>query len=734
MQGTALPLLHFGATAPTEQACRLRRGGHTYRCIPPGYPADTATKKNVTTRDNISYNSFVPGACFVICMLSFVVTGLLCIAFPPEATDTFDEHVIPDTAKCLRISRHANYVSVDIVIGTSASLLNLLLRMDMVKGSNETAMRLFSNRVAESDSVSCQDTLCTDFMLLHTEGPSSPQKQAVVRFKYTNPTTEAMTYGTAVTIHMDGEFALKQGYDYFLTTTHLCWADATADLHSSAQPDARDNEGAVPARVDNGFLKADAAGLEQTVTMRNTPAGHAQIAGTCSSGIIGEVALFPGAAADEAQWLGLSSDRMYESSPDNVDDRRVVVEVGKDCAANDSSFARAYSLYQLDCRSIYVPCNRLPSVPFRRVASDQLRVHLPDDGSNMAYVFTAPDVRLEALPKLDDGVHAMWLSLIKLGLMTLAAAVVWIRAGKGTASLDRLFMHCLRMAHYPSIALETLKDKVESTIVWEDGIVGFVAIAARFATAIWRMFSLSVDGQLRAPTAQLIASVLSLVQWTLRYFVLQSEREAPLTKLGGSTALIDATTAVMLGFAEPPLFVSSINRFDPTARLLTALLITTITLHRCLFATSCCGLLWAMETDDAQKNNPPRGTNGQTRGQHSFIEVGPLIIPLERKDCEDKSMRREWRSAPCSGLYQVFVVFALVAWILQTWSVAILLADVFAVPLAHSMSRSIAGGWQELAMVIFMAITATGLPQLMRTLEYVAEEPIVHNGDRNTDE
>lgn len=691
MQGTVLPLLHFSATASTEQACRLRRGGHTYRRIPLGDPTDGAPKEYLLrTHDKTSYNSFMPGACFVFCMLSFVVTGILCIAFPPEATDRYDEHVIPDTAKCLRISRHSNYVSVDIVIGTSASLLNLLLRMDMVKGSNETAMRLFSNRVAESDSVSCQDTLCTDFVLLHTEGPSSPQKQAVVSFEYTNPTTEAMTYGTAVTIHMDGEFALKQGYDYFLTTTHLCWTTATADLHSSAEPDATDNEGAVPARVDNGFLKAEAAGLEQTITMRDTPIGRAQIAGTCSD-IIGEVALFPGAAADEARWLGLSSDRMYESSPDNVDDRRVVVEVGTECAANHSSFARAYSLYQLDCLSAYVPCNVLPSVPFRRVASDQLRVHLPDDGSNIAYVFTTPDARLESLPKLDDGVHAMWLSLIKLGLMTLAAAVTWIRAGKGTASLDRLFMYCLRMAYCPHIELKNSDDKVEFTIIWEDGVVGLAAIAARLATSIWRTSTLLVDGQLRAPVAQLVAAGLSLLQWVVRYVVLQNKQEAPLTKLGGSTALIDATTAVMLGFAEPPLFVSSISRFDPTARLLTALLITTMTLHRCLFATSCCGLLFAVATDNTYKNG--------------------------------------FSSEPFSRWYKWLVVFALVAWILQTCSVAILLADLFAVPLAHSMSRSIAGGWGELAMVIFMATTTTGLPQLMRTIEYVAQDPIARSSD-----
>jgi len=61
--------------------------------------------------------------------------------------------------------------------------------------------------------------------------------------------------------------------------------------------------------------------------------------------------------------------------------------------------------------------------------------------------------------------------------------------------------------------------------------------------------------------------------------------------------------------------------------------------------------------------------------------------------------------------------------------VAILLADIFAVPLAHSMSRSIAGGWGELAMVIFVATTTTGMPQLMRTVQYVAQDPVGKRSD-----
>ena len=696
MQYRDLPLLQFGSAVSPVGVVRRRHSDHAYhayRPIPFGERTDAAAFR---TTEKTSWTSFVPGACFAVAMLVYMATGMLCLAFPAEATSSFDTHVIPETATCVRVSRHTNYVAVDLVLGSPSSLLSLLLRMDIVKGHNDTAVRLFSNRVAESDSVACTGTVCTDVALVHMEGPSSDQVRSVVQFEYTNPTTEALTYGTAITMKMDGEMTLKHGYDYYLTSTHLCWTPATADMHGGAEPDPSDTEGAVPARIVGGSLRAEAAGLEQTATMRSTPAGVAQVQNRCPGGV-GEVALFPGAAADEARWLGLASERAYENSPDGVDDRRSVVEVGTHCASNFSEYTRAYSLYQLDCLSVYVSCDTNPSVPYRRVAADQMRLHIPNDGSNIAYVFTSPDKRLESLPKLEDGGDAMYLAFVKLGLMTLAAAVTWMRATKSTSSHDRLFIYCIRMAHCPVVDAEP----VDRYTVWEDATVGLAAIGARFGVAIWRTVTLAVDGQMRAPIAQLVAAVLSLLQWILRYFVLDRKCEAPLTKLGGSTALVDATCAVMLGFAQPPLLVSSISRFDPTARLLTSLLITTLTLHRCLFAVACCGLLWAVATDDMRK---PIEMPATLR----ILSGGAPSATVERFAPE----------------YVPYVLFALVAWILQTCSVAILLADVFCLPLAHSMARSVAGGWVEMAMAIFAATAAAGLPQLMRTLGYLAQDPI----------
>ena len=161
-------------------------------------------------------------------------------------------------------------------------------------------------------------------------------------------------------------------------------------------------------------------------------------------------------------------------------------------------------------------------------------------------------------------------------------------------------MHCVRASSSGGCGTH---EPVSETAVMEDALIGFVAVMARMSVSIWRVISLAGDNQLRAPLVQTVASALSLCQWVIRYFVLERQCEAPLTKLGGSTALLDATSAVLLAFAQPPLLVSSAGRFDPTARLLTALLITTMTLQRCLFAAACCGLLWAVP----RRDSPGRG-------------------------------------------------------------------------------------------------------------------------------
>jgi hypothetical protein len=621
-----------------------------------------------------TYTSFLSGLSFIVAVTVYFVGGIVAVSSPPVPTTSFSSYVIPNTATCARVNRHANYLSLELSIGQPSVSVHALIRLDAVLESDEPSLRLFSSRVAESTTVNCSDTTCTDVALLHTQGPANGQTRQILQFEYTNPTTESLTYGTATTLGLGGEFKLKRGFDYRLTATHLCWTPSTPLSDTELAT-------AVHASVVDNALVVDATELSKSESLGSTPVANAQINGTCPSK---QVSLFPVQASDETRWLGLSSERVYETAPDGVDERRAVVEVGTACAAVLPEYTRAYSLYQLDCLSAYTPCDVDPSIPFRRVAMDQIRLYVSNDTTGDAYIFTEQDPRLESLPKLESSAETtFWVSILKLLLMVLAAAVVWVRAAKATSSVSILFMHCIRASY---CGLIPSSSSISPVAVQEDGLIGFMAIIARLGVTLWRMSTtLLIDGQSRVVVLQIIASMVSVVLWILRYFILDRECETPLTKLGGSTALVDATTAVMLGFSEPPLFVSSVERFDPTARLLTALLISTVTVHRCLFSTACCGTLAAVISHEDDQISKP-----------AF----------------DKAFLK-------------YVAFAFAGWLFQTVSVAVLLVDVFAVPIAHSMMRNQAGGWAELSLTVFTGMFACSLPQLLQTLRLIAEEAIL---------
>ena len=674
-----LPLIPIRTEDANNTNCRIRRQpadrhSFVYKKVATT-PTDSFPVALSTPRT--SFNSLAPGVFFLTAMTCYVASGVFSLASPPQASSAFGEHNVPSDASCLRASRHADYTSIEYSMGTPTHTISLLLRLDMITERSPTASnaRIFSNRVAESKTVRCDGNLCSDIGLVQRGGPSSASEEALVRFQYTNPQNEANTFSTASSLGLSGELSLHRGYEYYLSATHFCWVLSNS---SSATDAASKVDKAVTASTKGGFLHSNASQLIVSKTSSSSPVATAHQQGHCN---FSTVAFFPGAASDESTWLGLGSTRRYEDSPEGVDERRMTVEVGTNCASMVPNLANAYSLYQLDCLSVYTPCTTLPTLPFRRFASDEIRLHISGDGSERAFLWSVPDPRLRGLPRLEDQSASFWLSIVKLAVMTLTAAITWIRAAKATSSHHQLFMFCVRSAH-----CQTERESINRSTVNEDCLIGLLAIVARAAVALWRTETLYYDGHLRVTIFQLIAASISLLQWFTRYYVLQWRCESPLTKLGGSTALCDATSAVMLAFAEPPLMVSSIGRFDPTARLLTALLLTIVTMQRCAFAASCCGLLWVVVSNDLRN---ARSTNSD---RHFSEAYAPILL------------------------------FAALCWLIQAAAVGNLLADLFAVPLAHSAARGSAGEWIPQAFACFFGITVAALPQLMKTVERIASD------------
>ena len=602
-----------------------------------------------------------PAAFLLLAIGCTLVAGMWSIIYTPLATTAVGEFVIPENSHCLRVTRAADYVTATITVGKPAAMLEVLVRLDKVESNMK--LRLFSTRIAESQTVSCTDgeeAVCQDVAVVHLHGPNSHGERAIVSFNYTNPTQEAISYGTATGLGLDGEFYLAREHDYYLTATHLCYTPLSGFPMSDASIAAFED--------GQGFLKTSSV-LYNHPVLKSSPVAVAQKE---HCGTMEDVALFPLEAADESAWLGLGSQRLYEYAGTGIADRREVVEVGSTCAASAAAYERAYSLFRLDCQAYNVECETNPTIPFRRVAQSQLRLAVHETGS--VQIWTFDDVRLHNLPKFSETEASVWMAALKLAVMILTAGIVWIRSAKKSSSMAWLYVHSTRAA----FGIAKVPEDEDWWSQLEDAFIGLCAIGARHGIAQWRLQGLEADDQARVCYAEIIASILSLLHWFVRYVVIEANNELPLTKIGGSTAIVDASCAVMLAFGEPPMLVTSTGRFDPTARLLTALLLSLTTVQRCIFASASCAVRWA-----ASKDNPN-----------------------------------------CSPAYVLLAFLSAIMWLCQSVSVGIMLADIFVVPSAFSMSRALVGDMQPVSIAIFFSVLVAGMPQLLRTSKKILDRSV----------
>ena len=673
--------------ATVQQQCR-RRVAPDRNYYPSTVPIESASN---TKPQRWGLSVWAPGLFLGATMLCYLVTGLVCVGVPPQPTTEFGVHTVPATSQCVRVSRHADYVVAEVGIGTPLRIMNLLVNLNAVV--NGTALLVHSTRVSESSTVTCEGQICTDVMLLNLDGPASAQQRVIGMFRYANPTT--LTSSSSYALGLDGELALNYDKNYFLTSTHLCW-----ESYENAVFPTEEEAPTLLVGIESGELVANASSIAAYGGVLAESPAVQRINQGCGNESNTLISLFPEEAGNEAAWLGLQNSDVYQSAPEDVDARRNVVEVGTDCSP--TAYPHAHSLFQLDCLSVYTSCETIASLPFRRAATHQMRFSIPPFGSGLAIsVWVADDPRLHDLPKLGD--NAVNTAVVKLTLMILSALVIWVRASKVTASHSGLFMFCLRASRCLGSQTEE-STKVSRVVIIEDAAIGLLAIGARIAVSVWRLVSLTEDNQLRTPLIQLIACIISFVHWAVRNFVLKHECEVPLTKLGGSTAIIDATSAVMMAFASPPLLVSATGRFDSTARMLVALIVSTITVPRCLFAAACCGVILSFWFEDFLRAKKTPNANTIT------MLSGGAAKPTK---------------PPHDPPYLIMVFVAALSWLFQAACVGVLMADLFCTPLAFSMHRSATGETLPTAIALFMTTTAVGLPALVKNAVRVAKEAVV---------
>lgn len=613
----------------------------------------------------------LPALMFSVAYAVFVLTGTTLALLPPRVRSEVAGQAVSPDAKCYRVVRKADYVTVEYAIGGPVRRVQVLLRLDKVVGELDNSVRLFGERVIESQSMQCDSSnaSCFDTVLLTDGPPNQPLHLVGLQFEYTNPTVEYEKGDVArYRLQLAGEMYAARGYRYYLSNTHLCVSrDETAEVG--------DTSVALHAHVtDAGHVQTNStsvAGLPPDLL------GHAAVYqayhGSECIGGLDEIDVFPYVAASEILYLAITDPTIYETEPTAVVTRREIVELGYACAGSLTRYERPFNFYDFDCNNIYAFCRTTPSLPFRRVATYDVRAHYTVDGE--VYFWLRDDPSLATLPGMANSAEAVLFAIVKLSMLILAAAVMWVRSDRVTSASYWLYRHCIRLAN-----CQSLPGGDSESSVLEDAMLGLTACGARVAVVLWRWDALWSEDQARVCFTELIAAGCSLASWIVRFWVIEPnlpdlidgkpDGRGPLTRLGGSMAIVDASCAVLLAFAEPPIHLSNVSRFDDTARLLGGLVIALVTLNRCLFAVACNAIMLEAH------------------------QVGRVASSLE---------------------YVLLVASGMVMWMWQTIAIAVVLADLVASPMAFMVTRGVIGDDAAVGVAIFMALVCVSLPRLMHT-------------------
>ena len=631
---------------------------------------------------------------------AYVGVGLLCLlwsgGFPPRGA----VELSPD-AVCLAAFRQAHYTRVRVYIGTPAREMRLLVRLDATldcaaggntSNNNTTgpvvsSITITSSDVLHSRSVRCDaDDACAD-VALYTQwqatgwgGHHRVNILRPMRFRYGASNLLGIE---SLQLGLDGEVVLCRGTTYALSARELCATiapslacEASGELALARGPSI---EASVPSSTDPATLVTNQCALRAAGGVwADVPAA---LVSTCDDDCETPVAMWPSAASVSSAWLSFSTARLYDLLGEgaSVASMRAAVEVGASCASQHGPLRESRATFETACRNSPVAdtgsCSRGPSVTYMRTSRHRLVVTVARDGSGCARA--SFDATLSKVPMREttdnDGVLAAWLRLM---LMILAAAIVWVRRDDKTEFADRMFVRCVEIVAHGSS--HTIVDVDAQTMT-----LGFIAAVLRLSLTVTALSGLQADGLLRVAVAQIGAAVLSLMHWTVLYgggcvpafgWLKQAGMRSA---LGGSTALVDVTTSAMLAFSSPPLRADG-GTFDAVARLLTVVLIGVACIARCMFSAACAGVL-------ISKPGAPR----------SIRLVGALTVLF---------------------------------WIIQAAVVAVVVADLFAVPIAYEWIRAQSGSSQRTAVLFFVTASLVAGPRFTSNSVLIAGSSVATFG------
>ena len=551
--------------------------------------------------------------------------------------------VADGTGYCVRVSRSSDYPIAAIPIGTPPRIFKLLVRLDRVvpRASVNSALLVFAEELLRSETLRCSETRnCTDVALLTTDTKGS-QTRALIGFTYGSVWSGEWSIETS--INAEGTISLVDGYSYELTRTHFCWRDDATAIQSVAPKRSE-----YPLSIaDDGVLYLEAG------VLRDGPV-HAlsQMAtNSCNTSIV----LFPRSAVDERHWLALSSDFLFEASTSKLDDRRAIVEQGLNCAPKSNQ----RDIYRLDCgMDVFSACRLDPSLPFRRVSQYELSLIFNGNASRLSLERREALSRLVGASTIHDAVFS---ATIRLVVLLIVAFVVFNRAERVSASAFSIIKSAL------DVAAGREKRGIHTWFnALTDAAVGSLAILSRMLV-LWHQSAVLIDdGSRDLVVWECVAVVVSTAHFLLRNMVLKIdlEREAPLSKLGGSMSLVDASVAALMSVVNTPMLGASARDFDAVSRLFCGVLISLFVFHRLFFSVSACAML---------------ATTTASNGRF------------------DRS-------------YSVVLWISCALWSLQAAAVSFAFGRLFVVPQAFSLVRVVEGGPRATESAVLLGAFALSVP------------------------
>ena len=468
-------------------------------------------KREKREKHVIPYSARVALACtYLLATSVFVGCGIVCVVYPSSAPDNAGGRRVTESSEavCVRASRYADFSTARLAIGTPAREVEVLIRLDWVVESSASATILWASTVAASGTLNCTaEQLCSDVTLVQS-GVKTAARWRAARFALH---ADLNDYSTTSQLGLKGMMRLVRGHDYFLTTTHLCWAPHVPDAVSNAS-------------ISDEFRVEAAVRGEHLVEVDQT---RSRCDGVASS------LLFPHGASVESRWLALTDRYLYEHDEEDLGLRRDVVESGTVCAEKNITLFRSLMLYDAQC--VHAECQRSPSVPYRRIAAQNtITIELPHNTEN-ATILVQKAITMSRLPSLVSSYSATWIAAAQLALVVLVAAVSFVRSSQKVVSpsfiLRHAFARCIRdlREQVLHLAFHSLYE------VMINALIGVLALSARFAVILASWDLLVEDNLHRVVVSESVGCGVSLLHFLSRNTILRTDlnSESPLTKLGG---------------------------------------------------------------------------------------------------------------------------------------------------------------------------------------------------------